>query len=206
MLITLLSLSLFAYQRADFAVQERYRVDYVTLDVKVVDRDGNPVTDLKLSDFEIKENRKRVQPDYFDALDYRQDVMIDELPLALEARQAKVKEEVRQIIIALDLEWTTPKDTRLAMIQLRKFLESLPTDVVYRINLYSLERGSISKGFVDTPARVLAYLDEYQERRLAKFDRRSTLFSSGESGMLDYGVPKKEYAGTQSSGQEQPLD
>jgi VWFA-related protein len=205
MFVSLIGLSLLAFQRADFAVQERFRVEYVTLDVRAVDRDGNPVTDLKLSDFEIKENRKRVQPDFFDILDFRQDLMIDELLSGLEARQTKVQQKVRQIIIAMDLEWTKPRDALAAFTQMRDFLKTLPSDVVYRINLYSLERGSITQGFVDTPARVIAYLDEFQERHLARFDRKSPYRPQG-GGMLDYGGSKANTLERNRAGESSRID
>lgn len=185
MVVSLLCLSLLGFQKADFAVQEKFRVEYVMLDVKAVDDDGNLVTDLKLSDFEIKENRKSVQPDFFDVLDFRQDLKLDTMPLdALEAEK-KREQEVRQIILAMDLEWTKPRDALNAFHQLEKFVKDLPADVVYRINLYSVERGSITKGFVDSPDKVLAYLAEYKERHLAKYDRNSNFRPQG-GGMLDY--------------------
>lgn len=186
MFLSLLYLSLFNYQKADFAVQERFRVEYVMLDVKAVDKDGNLVTDLKMSDFEIKENRKSVQPDFFEVLDFRQDLKLDELPTDSAEAKEKVEKEVRQIIIAMDLEWTQPRDALNAFVQMEKFLKGLPNDVVYRINLYSLDRGSISKGFVDTPERVLAYLEEFKDRHLARWDRNSPYRVEGGEGMLEY--------------------
>lgn len=58
-------------QRGDTRFGEAVDVNVVTVDVYVTDRDGNPVTGLTADDFVIEEDGRKVNVEYFNAIDRR---------------------------------------------------------------------------------------------------------------------------------------
>ena len=171
-MLTLIALFLMSQDRNfELSVQERFRVEFVLLDVVAQDRRGNLITDLTAADFSVTENRKPVEVSYFDILDFREGVVPD-LTDVPEHLHAEVKANaMQQIVIAIDLIGVQEIDTQKIFKQLDDFVKSLDPNQEYRINVYSMERGSISKGFLNTPRAAMDALGEFRDRHLASLER-----------------------------------
>ncbi|CAM2065151.1 VWA domain-containing protein [Sulfidibacter corallicola] len=145
-------------------IEEELRVTYVLLDVKASDRKGNPVKDLQMSDFVVTENRKKVNVTYFEVKDYALDIPEEVLTGQRDYDVSEVPKGVRQVIVALDFESMNPIETAKTFKMLLDFLGSLKGPSTYLINIHSLERGSITKGFVSSPKRAIQAVAGFQER------------------------------------------
>ena len=170
----LLTCGLLFFQPAD--IQEQFRVEFVTLDV-VARHKGKLITDLVQSDFQLKENGKSVDITFFDILDYR--TVQEMTPGEVEAiaadttKPAPDERPMQQIILALDLESVPLDDVVKSFHQLKIFLETLDASFRYAIDLYTLDRGSLTKGFVEDPKLVLEALASYQDR-FSRYRNRSS--------------------------------
>jgi VWFA-related protein len=85
----------------------RARVDTVSVDVTVLDRQGNPVTDLKAEDFEIRENRKVQTIETFKFIDVEasraeQPVPYRDLTSLSDQRREASRDDTRLLVIFLD--------------------------------------------------------------------------------------------------------
>lgn len=150
-------------QDIEFTVDESLRVEYIMLDIVARTKQGELVTDLKASDFVVKDNRKKVQPDVFQILDYRhgnaQDADGDALPLP-----------ERQFILALDTESAQYEEGLEAFNQLREFVKGLGETYPYKIKIISLERDSLKPEFVDNSAEALEEINAL-EARFKRFNK-----------------------------------
>lgn len=184
-----LLLALIAFQKQDQAnIEERFQVDYVLLDVAVVDRKGKPIKDLKLSDFVIKENKKEVTPTFFEILDYtdvigesQNTTITDTVTTETDVKEVKEK-PVQQIIVAMDFESVPVREINKVFAQMEQFFDSLDDRLNYKINLYALDRGSLTKGFTDrvedAKSALARYRDVFQRGRY-----RQEAFDSDIPGM-----------------------
>jgi len=186
----LLTCSLLLFQNNEIQdIQEQFRVQFVTLDVAARQK-GKIVTDLTQADFEVKENGKAVDITYFDVLDYR---TLGELsPAEVEAMTAAASDApipekpMQQIILALDFESVPLDDVVKSFHMLNVFLASLDPAFRYSINLYTMDRGSLTKGFVEDPKLVIEALASYQDR-YARYRNRTSNWDAdmplgGDSG------------------------
>lgn len=150
-------------QDIEFSVNESLRVEYIMLDIVARNKKGELITDLKPSDFVVKDNRKRVHPDVFQILDYRQGQASDQdgdlLPLP-----------TRQFILALDTESAQYEEGLQAFNQLREFVKALGEDYPYKIKIISLERDSLKPEFVDNSSAALKEIDTL-EARFKRFNK-----------------------------------
>ncbi|MCB1042083.1 MAG: VWA domain-containing protein [Acidobacteria bacterium] len=159
------------YQNDDLVVNERFRVEYVVLDVLATTRKGELVTDLTAEDFEVVENRKQVKIESFDVLDLRGDVLSREPEISED--EEIPKQTVPQVIVAMDIDDAEHLDVKMAFGQVREFLVALGDQKV-SLNLYSLQNGAITKGFVTDANRALEQFDEYVYRAEDRnYDRQS---------------------------------
>ena len=164
--------ALFFFQgNNDLRVQERFRVEYVMLDVSAFDRKGNPVTDLTIDDFEVKEDRKKMDITFFDTLDFRLSSTPDVSKIPVEFREQVQETSTRQIVLAIDLDNVGEVESSKVFHQLNSFLKRLDPEDNYLINVYSMERGSITKGFTDNLALVRESVAELEERHRAGLAR-----------------------------------
>ena len=159
MLTLCLALGLHAFQDAKFIVQEQYRVDFVLLDIQAYrGRRDEAVTDLVASDFKIEENGRQMETGYFEILDFR-----GRKPAAARvAGQESVSQDPRQVILAVDLEAAEDEDVARTIAEMREFLEPLPERLPFHLNLYCMELGFLTKGFVTDRDTALLALDDYE--------------------------------------------
>jgi VWFA-related protein len=85
----------------------RARVDSVSVDVIVLDRQGNPVTDLKPEDFEIRENRKLQTIETFKFIDIEasrgeRPMPYRDLTSLSDQRREASRDDTRLVVIFLD--------------------------------------------------------------------------------------------------------
>lgn len=175
-------------QDSELVVDERFRVEYVVLDVLALDKRGDVVTDLTIDDFVVKEGRQEVQTKLLDKLDFR--VASADRFEAGEVSQLAVPRRTPQVIMAFDLESAKPITWKKTFAQARSFLKLLEQRQEILIDLYSLETGSITKGFTKSPRYAIEELDRYE---LRFFDSRTGgrgqgSMTSGSYGMLMPGV------------------
>ena len=169
MWIPICLMTLFLSQDDNIDVQESLRVEFVSIDVLALDNKGQPVTDLKLSDFEVKEKRKKVQITLFEKLDLRTASQFTFTPPAsLESGDPKneppVQQQHQQIILALDMEDVDLVDANKTFDQLKEFVENLDRLVPYSVDVYSLEYGSISKGFTSDRSLILDAIEQLRSK------------------------------------------
>lgn len=173
-MITFLAMCTLWFQSVDneLVVQERFRVDFVRLDLLAIDRDGNPVTDLKPDELVIKENGKTITLELFDTVDYREYFATAPAEgTATEVGAPGVPERpVPQYIFALDLESIPLVEMRKTFSQLRETLSegSFPEAANYL--LYSMESGVISEGFVKGYKALIADLNLFEDRMTSRYE------------------------------------
>ena len=176
---------MFMFQNAgDIVVNERFRVEYVRLDVLARDRRGNPIFDLKPEDFDVRENGKRVKLSFFEVLDMRPPVPGEPL-LEETITGIPIIREKQQIIIAIDLESAQLLESRKTFKQLSRFLNDLDPNLETHINLYSMDRGSITGGFSKDLAAVKTALADLEERHFEGL-RRSREPGGGDLLLSDH--------------------
>jgi VWFA-related protein len=162
-----LLLGLLSFQNAD--IQERQRVEFVMLDIVATTKRGEMITDLKKEDFEVLEDKKPMNVTYFEVLDYRDGgiTLLDENVVKADGEpppETPPEKPLQQIIIALDFESVISRDVNKAFKQVESFLNSLDPAFRYDLNLYSLELGSLTKGFTEDVYDALSALDNYRDR------------------------------------------
>lgn len=156
----------------EWTIQDRFRVDFVRLDILALDKNGAPVTDLKKSDFIIKENGKVMDLEIFDFQDYRN--AIDPVQATLPKRPGTNEEEAReddraQYIFATDLESVPLVEMRKSMTQLRDALSkgTFPQNADYMI--YSMESGVLTDGFLQGTEALVAFLNQFEDRMIDRY-------------------------------------
>lgn len=163
-----LFLCFFQGDNDELIIQERFRVDFVRLDILALDKQGNPVTDLKAEDFIIKEGRKKIDLEFFERIDYRQafEARIDsDQKLPLPAEEIEAGENTRpQYIFATDLESVPLVRMRKTFTQLREALEkgNFPEQADYL--LYSMESGVIGDGWVPGYKGLIHAVNQFEDR------------------------------------------
>lgn len=172
----------------DLVVHEKYRVEYVVLDIVAVDRKGHLVDDLKAEDFQVLENGDPVKVSLFDILDLTGKGV--EAPHAADTAEPIEESEpgVPQVILTFDMEALKGRGQTQALNQAREFLASWDPAEPIRICVDSLETGPITDGFVDSAMAAMAALsahaarlsDERHDRRRGfDSDRGWTQFDGG---------------------------
>lgn len=157
-------------QDIEFTVDEGLRVEYIMLDIVARDSKGQLVTDLKPSDFVVKDNRKTMQPDVFQILDYR-------MGNAKNADGVELDLPPRQFILALDTESARYEEGLQMFEQLKAFIKALGDDYPYKVMILSLERDALRGEFVDNSAAALEELEKLE----ARFKRFSKPYVAPES-------------------------
>lgn len=112
------------------------RIDTVTVDVVVTDRQGRPVTDLTIADFEIAENQKRQTIDSFRLIEIDDSIDVDparnrEIRSLEDQARELARDDVRVIVIYLDDYHTRLGNSMFIREKLARFVRGLhPRDLV----------------------------------------------------------------------------
>lgn len=182
---SVLSLLAFYQENPQPVVTEELRVTYVMLDVVALDKKGRLVDDLTLSDFQVTENGQPVEPAYFDTLDYRADAPLPDMSdVPEEYRPANVERPLRQVILAMDMEQLKLFEARRAFKQIRFFLNTLDGSQRVAVNMYDMDRGSLSKGFLEDRETLLTLLAQYEDRYMGKYLDRRSPWNAPDSGPM----------------------
>ncbi len=112
------------------------RIDLVTVDVVVTDRQGKPVTDLKPEEFEITESRKPQTIDSFKLIEIDDSIDVDparnrEIRSLQDQERELARDDVRVIVIYLDDYHTRLGNSMAIRGRLAQFVRDLhPRDLV----------------------------------------------------------------------------
>lgn len=177
MMILLSWLFLVGFQEVpqELTVQEKFRVDFVRLDLVVLDRNNQPVTDLKASDFVLRENGKKIDLEFFEIQDFRQAFKNVDTP-AIKVEQEKESALpsqpalVPQFIFAIDLEAQRVVEMRKTFTQLRRAIDNgqFPEQGQYMI--YSMESGVLGDGFLDGVEKLRHELNLFEDRMTQRYE------------------------------------
>jgi VWFA-related protein len=96
------------------AVSEKLTVDYVEVPVNVVDRAGNPLRDLTKANFEIYDNKKRVDISSFETIDFTSQESL--------LKNAHSPAAHRTFLLLFDLGYSSPKSLERAEEAARTFV------------------------------------------------------------------------------------
>ena len=181
----LLMASVLNWQGEQPGISEQTRVEFVLLDVVAWGKKKVTVTDLKREEFVVTENGKPVEVSFFELLDYRP----PQRGLSTAEMLARERERpLQQIILALDFESVVRDDVRHAFHNLRNFINELNPYYRYQIDLYSLEHGSLTRGFTEDLGDVLGALESYADGflgrrgRTGSWDGNNPMFGDSSSG------------------------
>ena len=161
-------------QSTELAVQETLRVDYVLIDLLVLDKNNQPVQGLTLKDFVVKENGKAMDVDTFQVVDFTK--LVPESVVTGQAAETPVQKPLvsnqrQQFIFALDQESLYLTEIRKSFTQFRNLLESggLPKDADYL--LYSMESGVLTQGFVSNLDHFIEAVNQFEDRLTQRYGR-----------------------------------
>jgi len=162
------------WQNTELAVQETLRVDYVLIDLLVLDKNNQPVEDLTLKDFVVKENGRKMTVDTFQVVDFKKlELSSVEIEQADGSNKTTplVTERRPQFIFALDQESLYLTEIRKSFTQFRNILESdqLPQDADYL--LYSMESGVLTPGFVSNLDHFIEAVNQFEDRLTSRYSK-----------------------------------
>ena len=173
-MISMLIIScLLAFQEEEIQISEEFKFQYVQLDVAAFDRNGNPVTDLKPTDFVIKENRKKIKLDSFRILDYDKQTAVslnmETLnPIPGEQDEEPETELISQYILALDFSSARLMEIRRTFSEVEKFLDGFEPERKFQIMIYSIEHGDATSVFHNNIEDVKKALEKYKTKYLGE--------------------------------------
>lgn len=149
-------------------VQEQFTVSFVQLDILALDKKGNPVTDLKKSDFVIRDAGKKIQLDYFRPVDLREQQNIRISPegnVTQEDTANSNQDAARQeLVLVLDFEDVPVTEATRTFKQLREYITSLDqSGAPFHMMVTSLEYGPVTKTYQTSAETVLNDLDTFAE-------------------------------------------
>lgn len=149
-------------------VVEQVAVDYVLVDVSVTDKDGVPVTDIKPTEFKIRDGRKPVDLSHFEILDLRQGAA----PSLMEAELDPIEQTM---ILTLDFALADLETARATLRDLERFLDGRRHHQSVQMFLYSLDTGPISRGFSTDPDTLIDALIQFEGELERHFEARGSL-------------------------------
>jgi VWFA-related protein len=140
------------------------RIDTVTVDVTVTDRQGRPVTDLTAEDFEIRENRVAQTIESFKLIEIDDTVDVDparnrEIRSLADQERELARDDVRVIVIYLDDYHTRLGNSMFIRERLARFVRGLhPRDLVALMTpLMSTEALTFSRNHDATARQIMAF-------------------------------------------------
>lgn len=140
------------------------RIDTVSVDVVVTDRQGRPVTDLKPEDFEVTENRKPQTIESFKLIEIDDTVDVDparnrEIRSLADQERELARDDVRVIVIYLDDYHTRLGNSMAIRERLARFVRDLnPRDLVAVMTpLMSTAALTFSRNHDATARQIMAF-------------------------------------------------
>ncbi len=137
-------------------VDETLQVEYVVLDVFAHGEDGAPVTDLAATDFAVWDDKRRVDIETFQVLDFR------EPPFARGNQPAEVDPVQQTMILIMDFALAGPEEVQRAIIEIQDFLIAMEERQDLQIFIISLEKGFVTQGFTSNPDQALSDLMAFE--------------------------------------------
>jgi VWFA-related protein len=141
------------------------RIDTVTVDVAVTDRQGRPVTDLTIDDFDVRENRVPQTIDTFKFIEIDDTVDVDparnrEIRSLADQERELQRDDVRVIVIYLDDYHTRLGNSMFMRERLARFVRGLhPRDLVALMTpLMSTEALTFSRNHDATARQIMAFV------------------------------------------------
>jgi VWFA-related protein len=140
------------------------RIDTVSVDVIVTDRQGRPVTDLTPADFEVTENRKPQSIESFKLIEIDDMVDVDpvrnrEIRSLADQERELLRDDVRVIVIYLDDYHTRLGNSMAVREKLARFVRNLhPRDIVGLMTpLMSTAALTFSRNHDSTARQIMAF-------------------------------------------------
>lgn len=140
------------------------RIDAVTVDVVVTDRQGRPVTDLTVDDFEVTENRKPQRIESFKLIEIDDTLDVDparhrEIRSLADQERELARDDVRVIVIYLDDYHTRLGNSMAIRERLAGFVRDLnPRDLVAVMTpLMSTAALTFSRNHEATARQIMAF-------------------------------------------------
>lgn len=168
-------------QEKELAVQEQLRVEYVLVDLLVLDRQNRPIKDLSKEDFIVRDGKKKIAIESFEILDYQSlEAASHEVVSAMDAQEKEVIAVPRQqFIFAVDQESLYLGEIRKSFTQLRRTIDEskLPENADYL--LYSMESGVITDGFISGLGTFLTELALFEDRLIERYRDEAEYAGSG---------------------------
>ncbi len=160
-------------QDSEVTYEEKVTVRYVSLDVSATDAGGNPVDDLKPSDFVVKENKKKVQLTSFQKLEYAtKRIVAFDLKTGKPSQSATADvSAIPQFILVLDMKSALVHEIEVIFKQLDAFLAARPNDQAQWM-LYSMEDGLLTRDFESDPKTVQQKLNNYKASYFQRLEKR----------------------------------
>ena len=149
-------------------ILETMQVRVATVDIMATLKDGTPVTDLTLDDFEVFENKKKVDVSIFETLDFVNPVPITAASSASSQAAGGGQQEVtipaQTLIMLLELGNADLNQRHKVLDDIDRFLADLKGRENLMIYLFSMEKGTITDRFTNDPASAhqafLAFKEE----------------------------------------------
>jgi VWFA-related protein len=159
MILCLMSWALFLQDDSNVQVDESLAVDYIVLDVIARNADGTPATNLTVEDFVVRDQRKTMEIEHFEILDFRpkdSTGVVVRSSDESEALESPALDPIEQtLIVVLDLGAADRTTIDRSIEQLESFFAELSAERRLQIFLFSMDIGMISRGFSTNPKEVV---------------------------------------------------
>ncbi len=164
-------------------VREEARVDLVLVDVIAYDRQGRLVADLRREDFVVREDRRRVELESFEVLDFRA-AGVPQAPADGAAADGKPADGAasplqetaegvtvrpqrsRATLIVLDLAYAEPFALRKTFDELERFVAGLEPGPGRSWLIYTMQDGALTPSYQADPRALLTALRRYRSKAL----------------------------------------
>lgn len=172
-------LFVFGFQ-TDPIINESLRIEYVLVDLIALDRNNQPVSDLRATDLIVKDRGRKIQLESFQMLNFSGKALPSTFVPTDTLHQPSVQLR-QQFIFCLDLDDLTLTQTKKTISQLRRAIKEtkLPQNADYL--LFSLNYGAQTPGFVPDRSTLLKHLALFEDRLDDIRARSFTNIDKGES-------------------------
>ena len=159
----------------EISPQAEANLDFVTIDVFAQDAEGNPVSDLTPRDFVLRENGKKIVPDWIRLVNAQSS------PVETAGNGDITPPEY--LIFVTELIPGALEAMNEAFVQMQTLLEGLGRDSGYKVFIFSMDHGPITPNFTADPIQALQYLNRYRGRMVETWGAEGSL--PGELGFQE---------------------